>query len=275
MNQSNYEKNINKQYGSNDLLSSVKLALKKSGQEDCSLNLGDISGFDELHVGGYKSSQKLFQKLALTENSKLLDCGSGLGGPARTLASRFHVDVTGLDLTSDFCSTSSYLSKIVSMNDCTSFINGNVLDMPFKKGSFDAVLNQHFCMNIPDKKSLYREVYQVLKKKGRFIIHEIFSNDTKDVLYPVPWSRNREISHLISSDEFLKIMKEMSFKKVHYENISEYSLNWYKNLKSSDKKPSPLNQFLIFGKDLKQMALNMQSNLKENRIDVIQAIFEK
>ena len=45
-----------------------------------------------------------------TEGMKVLDIGSGIGGPARTLAAEYGCDVTGIDLTEEFCLAAEMLT---------------------------------------------------------------------------------------------------------------------------------------------------------------------
>jgi len=272
---SDYKNKINHQYAMPNLIDSIRKTVLKTGNNIETLTSEDISGFDELHVGGQVYSEKLFKNLSLMKNSRVLDCGSGLGGPARLLSKLCQVKVTGIDLTKDFTAIAHKLSSALDMSDLTQFTTGNVLSMPFTDSTFDTVLNQHFCMNIPDKETLYREIGRVLKPDGFLVIHEIFKGEHKSLNFPVPWARDKSISHLISLQKFQSLLKDNKFTEIYCKDISEESLEWYHQIKTSGKKPSPLNQFLIFGKDLKKMVKNMQANISDNKIKIIQAIYKK
>ena len=57
----------------------------------------DISGVDEFHVRGAVVSRELAITAGIN-NSKVLDIGCGIGGPARMLADEFDCNFTGIDL---------------------------------------------------------------------------------------------------------------------------------------------------------------------------------
>jgi cyclopropane fatty-acyl-phospholipid synthase-like methyltransferase len=57
----------------------------------------------------------------LDTSSRVLDIGSGLGGPARTLAETFGCHVTGIDLTQAFCDAATTLSGWVGLSDRVDF----------------------------------------------------------------------------------------------------------------------------------------------------------
>lgn len=69
----------------------------------------------------------------------VLDVGSGLGGPARTLAVEYGCRVTGLDLTEEFCRVAIMLTARVGLQEHTAFRHGSALDLPFEEATFDAV----------------------------------------------------------------------------------------------------------------------------------------
>src|SRR5213083_1970920 len=92
-------KAINQQYGQVDLSSRILSALQQAGKNIEALTRADLSAFDEFHFGGIAETRRLATLAGLREGMAVLDIGSGLGGPARTLAAEFGCRVTGLDLT--------------------------------------------------------------------------------------------------------------------------------------------------------------------------------
>ena len=64
---------------------------------------------------------ELAQSLNLNANSRVLDIGSGLGGPARTLVETYGCHVTGIDLTQAFCDAAAALSDWVGLGGHVSF----------------------------------------------------------------------------------------------------------------------------------------------------------
>ncbi len=77
--------------------------LRSAGKDFPKLTTTDLATVDEFHIRGRKATLELAEKMNLDANSYVLDIGSGLGGPARTLAETYGCHVTGIDLTQAFC----------------------------------------------------------------------------------------------------------------------------------------------------------------------------
>ena len=90
------ENQVEKHYatGSN-LANSIAVSLSQMGKSPENLNTTDLSTFDEFHIRGRKATLELGNQMRLDRDSRVIDVGSGLGGPARTLAESFGCHVTG------------------------------------------------------------------------------------------------------------------------------------------------------------------------------------
>ncbi|NNF99170.1 MAG: methyltransferase domain-containing protein [Desulfobacteraceae bacterium] len=269
---------INRQYGPENLDEKVALVLEESCLDPETASGDDLTAFDELHIGGRGATLALATVAGLTPNDVVLDVGSGLGGPARTLASRIGCRVKGIDLTSAFCRTATELSKAAGLTDRVTFHHGDALNLPFENQKFDVVWNQHFAMNVEEKGPLYKEEYRVLRSGGKLALHEIVAGPNDPPYYPVPWARKPSISFLVTEDRLRYIAASEGFDVEKWVEVSEEALDWYDAVAQrnrSGKGPSPLNQMLVFGQDLPVMAKNMKRNLKEKRIKVIRALLRK
>jgi ubiquinone/menaquinone biosynthesis C-methylase UbiE len=91
---------------------------------------------------------------------------SGLGGPARTVAEVVGCQVTGIDLTPEFCAAAAELSRWTGLSDRTQFTVGDATSLDFPDAVFDAAMSVHVAMNIADKAGMYREARRVLKAGG-------------------------------------------------------------------------------------------------------------
>jgi len=74
----------------------------REGKDPENLTAGDLAAVDEFHVGGLEATQELAKHMELRAGLRLLDVGSGLGGPARYFAAEHGGRVTGIDLTEEF-----------------------------------------------------------------------------------------------------------------------------------------------------------------------------
>ena len=67
----------------------------------------------------------------------LLDIGSGIGGPARWIATRYGCTVTGVDVTAAFCEAARALNAACGVTDRVRIVDGTALALPFPAASFD------------------------------------------------------------------------------------------------------------------------------------------
>lgn len=106
---------------------------------------------------------------------RVLDIGSGVGGPARTLAAEWGARVAGLDLTREFCRAARMLTAMTGLSKRVTFQRGDALALPYGSERFDLVWSQNTIMNVPDKGQRFREVRRVLKPGGAFALEAALS----------------------------------------------------------------------------------------------------
>src|SRR5262249_41543791 len=96
-----------------ELADAIAAKLRRAGKDFNKLTTADLVVVDEFHIRGRKATLELGQKMNLNARSHVLDIGSGLGGPARTLAETYGCRVTGIDLTRAFCDAATAMSDWV------------------------------------------------------------------------------------------------------------------------------------------------------------------
>ena len=103
-------------YSSNFKLADViAKSLQDAGKDLNKLTAADLAIVDEFHIRGRKATLELAEHMKLKADSRVLDIGSGLGGPARTLAETYGCRVTGIDLTQAFCDAATAMSDWVGL----------------------------------------------------------------------------------------------------------------------------------------------------------------
>lgn len=180
--------------GPGQLLAAISSALDAAGVDRTSLQPADLAAVDEFHIRGRRATLEIMEALALTPDFHVLDLGSGLGGPARTLAELSGCTVTGIDLTPEFCQVATALSEWTGLSDLTSFQVGDATATGLPDGSVDAAITVHVAMNIPDKHALYAEAFRVLRPGGTFVVYDVLQGEGGEVHYPVPWADDSSTS---------------------------------------------------------------------------------
>src|ERR1700676_4947436 len=97
------EEAVARHYGSTGIAARVLAALREARGPDASVTVDDLAPLDQFHGRGPLATRDLVALLQPKAGERLLDIGSGIGGPARWIAAKFGCHVTGVDLTPEFC----------------------------------------------------------------------------------------------------------------------------------------------------------------------------
>jgi SAM-dependent methyltransferase len=189
-------------YSSGQLENVLLAALHDSGVDPERFEPGDLFPADELHVGGAVAAHELAEVAGITQNTRVLDLGCGIGGPARLFASQFGAHVVGVDVTEEFVGTAASLTARCGLGDLATFAVASALDLPFDASSFDRATLLHVGMNIEDKATLFTEAFRVLTSGGVFAVFDIMRTADGDVSYPMPWAGTADISFLATPNEY-------------------------------------------------------------------------
>ncbi len=268
---------VTKHYaGSGDLAQVIADALRKAGKDIGALSTADLGTVDEFHIRGRKATLELAGALNLRPESHVLDIGSGLGGPARTVAEAHGCRVTGIDLTQAFCDAANALSAWVGLGDRVTFRQGDATALPFEDRQFDAAMTIHVAMNIAARDRLYAEARRVLKPGGRLGIYDILQGEGGEVHFPVPWAREPSISHLVTPDAMTSLLTGAGFRVLQVSDTTEESQRWFEAMAARMKQgATPAVTFQAFlGNDFPAMARNQARNLQERRIRTVSYVCE-
>lgn len=265
---------VERHYRIQDLGGKIAASLRGAGKDLDRVSTADLAPIDEFHIRGRKATVELARRMEVGAGSHVLDIGSGLGGPARTLAGTHGCRVTGIDLSAQFCEVANEMSRWVGLSDKVEFSRGDATDLPYATGTFDAAMTLHAAMNIADKDLLYAGVRRVLKPDRIFAVYDILQGEGGEALYPVPWARDRSISHLVTPREMRGLLQGAGFRIEAEEDSTEASEAWFNHsaalMAASSAPPVGLRQFL--GSDAIQMTSNQVRNLAERRIRTVMYI---
>jgi sarcosine/dimethylglycine N-methyltransferase len=127
----------------------------------------DLWAWDQDHYGGLAAVEALARRAAIAPGMTVLDVCAGLGGPARFLAHRFGVRVTGVDLTHSRCAAGTRLTALVRLSPLVRLLRADAQVLPFRARVFDAAVSQEGLLHVPDKAAVLRECARVLKPGAR------------------------------------------------------------------------------------------------------------
>jgi sarcosine/dimethylglycine N-methyltransferase len=148
-------------------LARVLAALGRRQRDVRALVPEDLYEWDQDHYGGVAAVETLARRAGIGPASVVLDVCAGLGGPARFLAARHGCRVVGVDLNQGRCAGARQLSVLVRLTGRVAMINADAQSLPFKTGSFTAVVSQEGLLHVPDKAAALGECGRVLVPGGR------------------------------------------------------------------------------------------------------------
>lgn len=272
-----YVQSVNQHYGRKDLDKAILDSFRADGKDINTLSCEELSPIDQFHSRGKESTLELAKLAKVNKGLRILDIGGGLGGPARTLASEFGCQVTVLDLTKEYCRVGEMLTSLTDLTSLVSFEHGSALEIPFPDESFDLVWTQHSTMNISNKDRLYDEIHRVLAAKGRLAMHEILAGPNAPIQYPVPWASDSNLSFLLHPDEMRLLITKHRFNEVEWHDVSKESLDWFKEraATSPGEARNQVGLHLLLANSSKEPFRNQVLNLKEDRVAIVEALFER
>lgn len=148
----------------------------------------DLWPHDQDHYGGLAANDVLAERTGLVPGLAVADLCAGLGGPARYLAYRYGVTVTGVELTPARVAGANRLTAAVGLDDRVRVVEGDVMAVPLPAASQDVVVSQEALLHVPDKAAAIGEAARILRPGGRFaftdwIAHRALTRDETETMW--------------------------------------------------------------------------------------------
>jgi ubiquinone/menaquinone biosynthesis C-methylase UbiE len=263
-------------YTRQDLGKIILAALSQAGKDIDHLTPDDLAPIDEFHGGQRPATIRLAELVGFNGTERVLDVGSGIGGPSRFLASRYGCRVTGIDLTAEFCRVAEMLTRRTGLTDKVGYRQGSALDLPVEDMSFDVVWSQNAAMNIADRERLYSQMHRVLRPGGKLALQEVAAGPGGTPHHPVQWARTPGISFLYSQQETRAKLEAAGLRVLVWQDTTEVALaSSLTRARTSDGPPPVLGTHLLLGADWQAMFQNSARNLEERRTELFNAVLER
>jgi len=271
------EQQVATHYGNAGIAERVLAALHAAHGPEAPVTVDLLAPLDQFHGRGLAATQELVALLQPREGERLLDIGSGIGGPARWIAARFRVHVTGVDLTPEFCAAAEALNLAAGLADRVRIIRGSALGLPVPDEAFDAAYSQNVVMNIADKPGFYREAFRALRPGGRLALSNVCAGTEGEPYFPVPWATTRETSFLASPDEMRADLAAAGFAIVDFRDTSDAIVEQQRrNRERLLRGEMPrVAADIILGARAREMQVNSIRSTEEGRTRMVEALVRK
>jgi SAM-dependent methyltransferase len=263
---------ITDQYSTGLSRNNIERALRSAGLDLDHLAPADLGLLEDFHTMGRIATAQLVDLAQITNESEVLDAGSGVGGTARYVADRYGAHITAVDLTDEYCQTNRWLNGLVGLDALIEVRQADVTELPFADGAFDVAISQHVQMNVADKARLYSEAHRVLKDGGRLALWDITIGDAGQLDYPLPWADHPARSHLATPNELRAAVESAGFTVEAWNDLTDQATALMTAILAQPDGPLGLHAFVS---DFRRKAENLTRALADGRVRAIQAVCER
>lgn len=182
--------------------------------------------YDQYHYDGVRAVDAVVRRLGLSAGQRVLEVGSGIGGPARRMASAHGLRVTALELQPDLHALASSLTRQCGLAPLVDHRLGNVLDGAPEPGSHDAVVSFLVFLHIPRRAELLARCREALVPGGRLGVEDYVRLRPLEAAEAQALAVKVQCPWLPEADEYRAQLEAAGFAGVELEDLTSF---WRQN----------------------------------------------
>lgn len=185
------------------------------------LDIDTVSRFDQYHYHGTSAVDEAIVAAAIGSTSRILEIGSGLGGPARHLAARTGCRVTALELQNDLHQVAINLTRRCGLMNQIDHWCGDVRSTELGSGVYDAVVSWLSLYHVSDHPNLFGQIAKSLASGGILYVEDLHRIDNlkgwaRDDVETMLYGKS-----LLSVDSYLTNVCGAGFEVVSFEDLTQ------------------------------------------------------
>ena len=192
-------------------------------KENEGIDAQSLFSFDQLHYHGVQSVKECIEALKIKKADKLLEIGSGWGGPSRYIAHMVGANVEALELQKDYHDVGCSLTERCGLADRVEHVCTDFLNYENKSNHFNYIVSWLALYHIPNRQKSCMRIFELLKPGGRVFIEDLTVCD-----------RNANVNwDLLKKDLFANSLICLDDYKSYFENVGfkidvceDMTINW-------------------------------------------------
>lgn len=268
---------IEAHYSSANIAERILAALRAAQGQDAPVTPDTLAPLDHFHGRGLPATRELAALLDPQKGERVLDIGSGIGGPARWIAANFGCHVTGVDLTEAFCRAAEALNIATGLADRVRILHGSALALPLPDQSFDRAYSHNVVMNIADKPRFYGEALRVLRPGGMLALANLCAGPNGEPHYPTPWAGTAATSFLATPEETRRDLQAAGFAIISFRDTTAESIAAQETMRKriAAEGPPALGMHVLMGPRFAEYLANTARGTEEGRLLTIAVLARK
>ena len=192
-------------------------------------SIEEISQIDQLHYNGIEAVEEAIIKTKIKKNSLVLDIGSGIGGPARYIASKTNSILYAIEIQKELNDIAKKLTFTYKLNKFIHHIAADILTFNFKELKFDSIVSWLALYHIPNRKKLLKNLHKLLNVNGYIYVEDFYLKKKLISDEKINLSKKFHANHLV---EFKYYQNELINNKFEIIEFTDMSKNWTKFTKN-------------------------------------------
>ncbi|EGD82486.1 hypothetical protein PTSG_03135 [Salpingoeca rosetta] len=166
-----------KLYDRSELVVSLYKQLAANGLSTGPLKYTDLIPFDQHHYHGTAAVDDVIAKCHISERSRVINIGSGLGGPSRYMAATTGCLVLACEIQEDLSRTAMEMTSRCGMTSKVHHMTGDFMPLSqhLQRSGYDAVVSWLTVLHFQDRLSLFRQCHELLRPGGFFFAADFFA----------------------------------------------------------------------------------------------------